>query len=239
MKGLILASGMGRRLAEHFPETPKCLLPLGNGETIIDRQLKAFRSVGISDVIITTGFLADKISDFVSSEYSDLTFRFIENIKYAATNYIYSLYLCHKYIDSDFVLVHADMVFDEKLFQQLADSVSSAVLVRNSKPTIADEKDFKGLVKNGRVQRISVDLTGEDSLPLAPVYKFSQKDISAWFLRINEFIEAGDVSCYAENALNEVLGEVNLRALFYTDKLCGEVDTLNDLINIKKQLAVL
>ncbi len=238
MKGLILASGMGRRISEHFAETPKCLLPLLNDETILDRQLQSLQKSGITDVIISTGYMKDKISSFVADKYSHLNVTFVFNEKYATTNYIYSLYLCSEYIDSDLILMHGDMVFDSILLEKLASADFSCVLVRDGRPTDADEKDFKGNIIDGNVTEISIDLQGENAFPLAPVYKLRKDDATLWLAEISKFIESGEVSCYAENALNRIMDNIQLKALFYKDKLCGEVDTYGDLRKIKEQLKV-
>ena len=43
---IIVAAGMGRRLAPHTDDRPKCLVEV-NGRSILERQLDAYRAAGI------------------------------------------------------------------------------------------------------------------------------------------------------------------------------------------------
>ena len=45
MKAIIVAAGMGRRLAPYTDDRPKCLVEV-NGRAILDRQLDAYRACG-------------------------------------------------------------------------------------------------------------------------------------------------------------------------------------------------
>ena len=54
MKAVILAAGVSRRLYPLTHDTPKCLMDVG-GKPIINRQLEAIQSAGITDLIIVVG----------------------------------------------------------------------------------------------------------------------------------------------------------------------------------------
>ena len=60
MKGVILAAGKGTRLRPLTLETPKPMLLL-NGRPMLDYVLDGFRGAGVTDVVIVTGYLAEKI----------------------------------------------------------------------------------------------------------------------------------------------------------------------------------
>jgi len=66
MKGVILAAGMGSRFGLHTQEEHKLLLTV-NDVPIIDYTLHAFSRAGISDVALVTGFMADRINDWVGN----------------------------------------------------------------------------------------------------------------------------------------------------------------------------
>lgn len=234
MKTIILASGMGIRLAPHIV-VPKCLIPVRGTETILDMQLSAFRKHGIDEFIITTGHRAEEIRDFMAAKYGDLKCTFVHNAQYAETNYIYSLHLCRGHIDGDIVLVHGDLVFDERVLPMLLKTRSSSVVLKRR--TAVSNKDFKGIVKKGVVKRISVTCSGPNAFPLAPLYKLVHSDASAWMQRIAQFVGEGRVSCYAEDALNEMLSSVHMEALFFPEgTVCDEIDTFQNLQAIRSQL---
>ena len=59
MRAIILAAGMGTRLRPITLTTPKSLIEIGE-ETLIERQIRFLKEKGIDDVIVVTGYLAEK-----------------------------------------------------------------------------------------------------------------------------------------------------------------------------------
>lgn len=60
MKVVIMAGGRGTRIAELFPDIPKPLIPV-DGMPILEREIRSLASQGFKDIILTVGYLADKI----------------------------------------------------------------------------------------------------------------------------------------------------------------------------------
>lgn len=60
MKVVIMAGGRGTRIAELFPDIPKPLIPV-DGIPILEREIRSLASQGFKDIILTVGYLADKI----------------------------------------------------------------------------------------------------------------------------------------------------------------------------------
>ena len=60
----IIAGGKGVRMGEVFPGLPKALIPVG-GKPLLQHQLELARAAGVEGVTVFTGYLADKIIDFV------------------------------------------------------------------------------------------------------------------------------------------------------------------------------
>ena len=60
-----MAGGLGTRMAQFTKEIPKALIPI-SGQPFIRRQLQNLISQGISQVIISTGYLGDQIEAEVS-----------------------------------------------------------------------------------------------------------------------------------------------------------------------------
>jgi len=224
MKALILASGSGTRLSPLTDNLPKTLLDIG-GKTILDRQLTALAGHGVTSIIITTGPFCYKIEEHVRrNHHLDITF--VHNPLYASTNYIYSLWLARDLIDSDILLLHADLLFDNMLVSRLLETNDNRVLVNRSvKPP---EKDFKALIENGTVKRIGVDVTGTGAFFCAPMYRFSRDGFRIWLEEIDNFVRDKRVDCYAEEALNRVSDRIELRPLYYGE-FCMEIDTVEDL----------
>lgn len=60
MKVVIMAGGRGTRIAELFPDIPKPLIPV-DSMPILEREIRSLASQGFKDIILTVGYLADKI----------------------------------------------------------------------------------------------------------------------------------------------------------------------------------
>ena len=114
MIAIILASGTGSRLMPLTNEIPKSLIRIKN-KSIIDIEIKNILNSGINRFIITTGYKGDKLKAYVKRNYSNIDITFVNNKKYASTNYIYSMWLTRKYINDDILILHGDMVFQNDL----------------------------------------------------------------------------------------------------------------------------
>ena len=103
--------------------------------------------------------------------------------------------------------------------------------------TTADlpEKDFKAVVKKGRIEKIGVEFF-EDAFEAQALYKLKLADLNIWLDKIVEFCESGRRNCYAEEALNEVFDKCMIMGLDVQDLLCMEVDTPKDLEKVREKL---
>jgi len=63
MKAIILAGGLGTRLRPLTNETPKPLLPV-KGIPIVEHAILNFKKHGINEIILSIGYLADKIKNY-------------------------------------------------------------------------------------------------------------------------------------------------------------------------------
>ena len=64
MKAIILAAGTASRLRPLTLHTPKCLLKVGE-RTLLQRSMDAIIKAGIREFVIVTGYLHEKIENFV------------------------------------------------------------------------------------------------------------------------------------------------------------------------------
>lgn len=108
MKGVILAAGQGTRLKKYTENLPKGML-LFQGKTIIERQIEMYHKCGIDDIIIVTGFAADKIS------YEGV--KYYKNEDYANTNMVESLLAARSEFTDDIIVSYSDVLFDEAMLR--------------------------------------------------------------------------------------------------------------------------
>ncbi len=233
MKAIILNSGMGTRMGVLTSNSPKCMTEISASETILSRQLKALIDVGIRDAVITTGYFDEVLRKYVESLELPLDVTFVKNDKYETTNYIYSIYLARKYLDDDVLLMHGDLVFENSVIDDLVASTSSCMAVSSTAPL--PQKDFKAVIKGGRIIKVSVD-EFEKACAAQPLYKLDKKTWKSWLGKITEFCENGKTDVYAENAFNEISNKCEIVPLDVGDRLCAEIDTPNDLETVANKL---
>jgi len=233
MKAIILASGIGKRLLPLTKKTAKPLIKL-NGKSIIERQIDSILKFKINEIIVTTGPFTVKIMKLLKEKYRDAKITFVQNPQYDTTNYIYSLWLTKDHITEDVLLLHGDLVFDEKVLAKIVKAKGNSVLVNKSvkKP----EKDFKAIIENGLVKKIGVEYFTDNSYFSIPIYKISKKDFLLWMHEIEKEIKNGNLNIYAEDAFNKISEEIKLKPVYFKDEVCMEIDTKEDLKIAKTKL---
>ena len=234
MKALILNSGMGTRMGVLTAEQPKCMTEISSRETILSRQLQSLVDAGVDEVVITTGAFADVLVKYVQGLDLPLKITFVHNDKFKDTNYIYSMFKAKEYLqDTELILMHGDLVFENSVFDQLMDAEGSVMVV--SSTADLPQKDFKAMVVEGKIKKVGIEFF-EQAMAAQPLYKLMKEDWKNWLTNIVAFCEAGNTSCYAENALNEVSGSCAIRPLDIKDMLCREIDNPEDLAVVSHQL---
>lgn len=214
----------------------KSMAKLQNGETIFGRQIRILSDLGILEFIVTTGPFADQLQEVSrQKEFEGLSFTFVPNPVYNQTNYIYSMYLAREFLSDDLLLLHGDLVFNKRLAERLLkDPTPDLAMVNCKKPL--PEKDFKARIQDGRIQEVSIHIFNSDCFAFQPLYKLSRGTIGAWVRKVSDFIAAGNDKVYAENALNEILPELNIRAFSYAEEYIDEVDNLADLARVSSEI---
>ena len=233
MKVLILNSGLGSRMGALTSEHPKCMTKIPGGETILSRQLKQIVYAGLSEVVMTTGPFDTVLINYCQSLELPLKFTFVKNPIYDRTNYIYSIYCAREFLDDDIILMHGDLVFENDVFERIVSSPVSCMAVSSTLPL--PEKDFKAQVSGGMVMKVGVNIF-DSAVEAQALYNLKRKDWSLWLAKIVKFCESGNTKVYAEDALNELDGAVNIHALDVKDLLCAEIDNREDLAAVSARL---
>lgn len=236
MKALIFNSGIGKRMGELTKHSPKCMVKLKNSETIFERQLRLLNDVGIKDVIITTGPYEEQLKEVVSKKaYQDMHFTFVHNDKYDQTNYIYSFYLTKEFLDDDFLILHGDLVFNKKLLLTILNDPHQSTCLINKKIPLP-EKDFKGRIVDNKLKEVSIHIFDDNCYTFQPLYKLTKNDLKIWMNKVEEFVLAGNVNVYAENALNEVSDKLDIFPISYEKYYINEIDNVDDYEKVSSEI---
>ena len=239
MQAIILNSGKGSRLKDLTTNSPKGLVSLNKGATLLSRQIDLLHSCDIYDIIITTGYLEDKLKVYLEKRYPKMIFRFVYNELYETTNYIVSLDRLNSIdFDESLLLMHGDLIFSRSVLQTLIEQKSSSVVIDTMAPI--PEKDFKArLGFDGLVKEIGINVFGKNCFACQPLYRLRRKDWESWQQAILSFCTAGKTGVYAENALNSLLDYLTLNAHDVKGDLCMEIDNKEDLLKAQALLAAL
>ena len=227
MKALILNSGLGHRMGVLTSEQPKCMTEISRTETILSRQLKLIADAGITEVVMTTGYFDELLVSYCNSLRLPLHFTFVNNPLYAKTNYIYSIYCAREALrGSDILMMHGDLVFEASVLDDILAFEKSCMKVSSTQPV--PEKDFKAVVRGGRIEKVGVEFF-DDAMEAQALYKLNKEDWNLWLDEICRFCERGDTGCYAEKAFNQISTDCAIYPFDVRDRLCAEIDTPEDL----------
>lgn len=128
MKAVILAAGMASRLRPLTNDTPKCLLKVGE-RCLLQRSMDALLANGIGEFVIVTGYLHEKIEDFVAQQYPDVKCTFIHNDVFDSTNNIYSLWLARPEVEGqEMLLLDSDLLYDPQIVARVLAEPAKNVL---------------------------------------------------------------------------------------------------------------
>ena len=114
MKAVILAAGVGKRI-KGFTRDPKCLIKIKNVPIIV-RNIRLLNKYGIEDILIITGYKANKINDTIRRH--KLKIKVKKNKRFTKGS-ILSLWAARDFINEDVIIMDGDLYFEEKLIKLL------------------------------------------------------------------------------------------------------------------------
>ncbi len=234
MKALILAAGLGTRLAPITNDRPKSLVPV-NGQPIILKQIDNLHKNGITDITVVSGYKANILEEKIHALYPEI--RIIESVDYATTNNMYSAYLAHEVMEnSDFLMMNADVFYDASVVTALLNFEAPNAIVTDIGNYL--EESMKVVEENGRLVKISKSIEKADALGASiDVYKFSSDAGKKFFGKCAEYIETKkELKMWSEVALNDILKDVEFRACPLVGRWL-EIDNHDDLAAAEKLFA--
>ena len=230
-KALILAAGLGTRLAPITYDRPKSLVPV-NGKPIIMKQIENLKINGVVDITVVSGYKADVLKQTVHEQYPEI--KIIESMNYANTNNMYSAYLGIKNMFPDgnikpFYMMNGDVFYDASVIEALENRTNSNLVVVDMGRYI--EESMKVVEREGRLVAISKQITPEEALGCSiDVYKFGVDGGNAFLKRCCEYIEKKkEMKLWSEVALNDAFADVVFQACPLKGRWL-EIDNHEDLV---------
>jgi len=233
MRAFILAAGRGARLSPLTTEIPKCLLPLAEGVTILDSALDALVAQGVNEVAVVSGHGHDALARHLGAAWPPprLSATVLYNERYDTADNIVSLARCRAALPDGegFLLLNSDVVFHPVILERLLAAEGAALAVDERAALGAEEMKVR-VGGGGRIVAISKYLDPASSRgEYIGLAKFTAPAARALLSAIERWVAAGRVRAYYEDALHDVLGEVEVGVVPTDGAGWVEVDTPGDL----------
>ena len=121
MIGMVLAAGAGKRLGSLTEDLPKTLLPVDGDRTILDIGIANLAAAGLDDVVVVTGFAAERIDERLGelSERHGVALDTVFNPKALEWNNAYSLWCAREHFARGVLLANGDTVHPSSVEESL------------------------------------------------------------------------------------------------------------------------
>ncbi len=229
MKAVILAGGFGKRLG--LENLPKPMVPVA-GKPLLEHQLQLLRRYGIRDVILLTGFLAEKIeAHFGDGAAYGMALEYVREAQPLGT--AGAMKQLENRLHDRFLVLYGDVVMDLDLtaflaFDAQADSVATVVAHPNDHP---HDSDLLEVTPDG------ITVTRFLSKPHPPGLQFTNLVNAAVYVlspAIFPFIETGTASDFGKDVFPRVLAQQGLIRAYSTPEYVKDLGTPERLAKVER-----
>jgi histidinol-phosphate/aromatic aminotransferase/cobyric acid decarboxylase-like protein/choline kinase len=211
VQALILAAGIGRRLGHLTNDRTKAMVEV-HGRTLLDRSLEALVAHGVDRIVIVVGYHAQGVRDAVGDDYRGTPVTYVENVDYATTNNIHSLYLAaNELAKDDTLLLESDLIYEPRIIERLlAHPSPNVVAVEAYQPwmdgtmvTLGADHVIEAFVPTHLVDGQAMD----QYFKTVNIYKLSQDFIENRYLPFLEaYVRSVGADEYYEQVLRVIAG---------------------------------
>lgn len=227
MRAILLAAGMGTRLRPLTLTTPKSLIEV-NGKPMLEQQVEFLKEVGVEEIIVVTGYLAEKFQ-YLKEKYG---VTLIHNEKYDQYNNIYTMYLVREFLPDSYV-IDAD-VFLKRNF--LLEEPKTSMYFSSRKPEFHNEWMIR-YDDNYKVTDI-VPGDGVHDYILCGISYWSEEDGLYIVKKLEEAVAGGNFKeLYWDDIVKDNITSLNVYLQEIHPDDSYEIDSLEDLEKVKKILA--
>jgi choline kinase len=226
---------MAKRLRPLTDACPKCLLKIGE-RTLLQRTVDAMIAAGINELVVVTGYRAEMIRDFLTTQYPSLNIHFIHNGDYEHNNNIFSLWMTRPYTEGkDFLLSDSDILFDPQLIRAVLAAEGNALALNRHE---CGEEEIKVIVDaDNRIMELSKTCSIEQAIGESVGFeKMTASYSTALFKELEQMIEReGLIDVFYERAFERLIPQGHtFRIVDTTQFFSIELDTPEDFENAKQ-----
>jgi choline kinase len=231
--GLVLAAGLGKRLAPLTEERPKGLIELG-GRSLLARLLDGLQAAGVRETTLVVGYRAEMIRAALGTAHRGMPVRYLVNPAFEKGPRL-SLWTGRGVLGcDDVVLADGDVLFAPALLERAIADPSANVFL--GEPAFVDTGEEINLyIAGGRVVAIRRGIAGPPAAPFdaraewvgfAKVGRAAGRRLAT---AIDGFVRAGRVDGDYEAALDRVVGHHRFTACSTDGLPWIEIDFPQDL----------
>ncbi len=230
MKVILLAAGLGTRLKPLTDISPKSLLQISDGKTVIERTIELINHNCTCEIVVVVGYKKERIAE-VLSKYHNCTI--VSNPFYRVTNSIASLWFAREHLDDEVVIFNSDVIISEMLLQFIIESKHQAAVFYDS--SITTQADYKVAQQYGKVVVMSNELR-EYSGEYVGITKLNKTAAAQLRAKIENMLNNELYNEWYETALVDMIFEdqFQLEAVDVSEFEWTEIDNVNDLIKAKQ-----
>ncbi|HLD69883.1 MAG TPA: sugar phosphate nucleotidyltransferase [Candidatus Omnitrophota bacterium] len=157
MKIIILAAGKGERLMPLTMNTPKSLLYMANGKTLLEEQIERIAgSKAIDEIVLVVGYLADQIEAKIQMHIGKgMKIKTVFNPFYDKANNLVSLWAARGEMNNDFLIANGDCIFPAKVFSGLVKNCAKGIFLSTNRKKKYDAEDMKVRLEARHVLEVS------------------------------------------------------------------------------------
>ena len=239
MKALILAAGFGKRLQPITNSIPKSMVEV-NGTPLLVNALNNLTAIGIRDIGIVVGHMADYIKGHIGYRFNGASITYYENPQYLETNNIVSLYKAIDICDEEMLMLECDIYYHKEMLEKLMKGQGEcSILVSPFNPATMD----------GTVIRVNMDRAEElilgkwqdanfdysDMRKTVNMYRFTKEFAKRYLRLIKWYVENMGKNSYYEKVLGSLmyLRECDIRVVEVPEEMWCEIDDADDLARAK------
>ena len=154
MKAILISAGKGERLYPLTKNTPKSLLEIGNGLTLLETQLHSLSENNIKDIVIIVGYKAEQIEAKIKDYQGKLNIKTVFNPFFDISNNLLSVWMARHFMNEEFISINGDDIFSPVVVENLLKSKNDITMVSDEKKEY-DDDDMKVVHKDGNILEVS------------------------------------------------------------------------------------
>jgi choline kinase len=208
--GLVLAAGMGKRLAPLTDDRPKGLIELG-GRSLLARLLDGLQAAGVHETVLVVGYRQEMIRAALGSSHRGMPLRYAVNPEFEKGPRL-SLWAGRAEFErDDVVLADGDVLFAPPLLERVARAPAPSVFL--GEPDFVDTGEEINLYRSGeRVVALRRGVSGPPAVPYEAraewvgFVKIGRAAGAALVAALDRMVRGGQVDGDYEVAIDGLLG---------------------------------